>query len=360
MIIGIEAERANNPTKTGVEHYAKQLIIHLAKIDRVNKYRLYLRTKPEKWFYELPDNFEIKVIPFLIFWTQLRLSWEMLVCPVDILFIPASALPIFHPKKSVVTIHDLAWLFYPKTFTFLNLNFLRWSTRYAVKKAWQLIAVSQATKNDIVNFYGISSNKTTVVHHGYEETKLNNYRNPNLILPEKFVIFLSTLQPRKNLESLIDAFVSLKKEFPELPHKLLVVGKIGWKAESILKKITENADAICYINYISDIDRLYTIKKADLLVLPSFYEGFGMQILEAFSLEVPVATSNISSMPEVAEDAAIYFDPKNVNEIKDCIKNVLMDKALADSLKVKGMARLKDFSWEKCAYETLKVFTKSE
>jgi hypothetical protein len=107
MTIGIEAERANNPQKTGVEHYAKQLILHLAQIDAQNHYRLYLRSQPESWLLELPKNFSVKVMPFPIFWTQLRISWEMLVHPVDVLLIPASALPLIHPKKSVVTIHDL-------------------------------------------------------------------------------------------------------------------------------------------------------------------------------------------------------------------------------------------------------------
>ncbi len=99
MIIGIESERANHPQKTGVEHYAKQLILHLAEIDRQNRYILYLRTKPESWFFSLPKNFTVKVLPFPIFWTQIRISWEMFIHPVDVLFIPASALPIIHPKK---------------------------------------------------------------------------------------------------------------------------------------------------------------------------------------------------------------------------------------------------------------------
>ena len=116
MIIGIEAERANNPTKTGVEHYAKQLILHLAEIDHENTYILFLRSQPEDWFFKLPKNFKVKVMPFPVFWTQLRLSWEMLFNPVDALFIPASALPLIHPKHSVVTIHDVAWKYFPESF----------------------------------------------------------------------------------------------------------------------------------------------------------------------------------------------------------------------------------------------------
>src|SRR5689334_7499897 len=149
MIIAIEAERANNPVKTGVEHYAQQLIEHLAKIDRQNSYILYLRTKPQAWLTQLPNNFKIKVIPFPIFWTQLRVSLELFLHPVDVLFIPASALPIFHPKKSVVTIHDVAWKYFPESFTWFMRNFLELSTRFAVNKASNIIAVSESTKQDL-------------------------------------------------------------------------------------------------------------------------------------------------------------------------------------------------------------------
>src|ERR1051326_6422500 len=114
MTIGIKAERSNAQTKTGVEHYAKQLILHLSLIDSENQYTLYLRTQPQEWLLQLPPNFKLKVIPFPKFWTQLRLSWEMLIHPVDLLFIPASALPLIHPRRSVVTIHDTAWVNYPQ------------------------------------------------------------------------------------------------------------------------------------------------------------------------------------------------------------------------------------------------------
>src|SRR6185503_5545744 len=126
MTIGIEAERANHAQKTGVEHYAKQLILHISKIDHENQYVLYLRTKPQDWFFDLPKNFKIKVMPFPIFWTQIRISLEMLFHPPDVLFIPASSMPIIHPKKTVVTVHDLAFMYYPEMFT----TFMRYFHRF--------------------------------------------------------------------------------------------------------------------------------------------------------------------------------------------------------------------------------------
>lgn len=358
MIIGIESERANSRAKTGVEHYAKQLILHLAKIDSQNEYRLYLRSSPEQWLLNLPKNFSIKVMPFPLFWTQLRISWEMIFNPVDVLLIPASALPVIHPKKTVVTIHDLAWKFYPESFTWSTRNFLKISTYFAVKSASKIIAVSASTKKDIIKFYKIPAEKIEVVWHGYEQASQLVSQSASKVvseLPEKYVLFLSTLQPRKNLEGLIDAFRLLKNQYPEIPHKLVVVGRPGWKFESILKKLDENKDIVVYLNYVSDTDRFEILKRASTLVQPAFYEGFGMQILESFAVGVPVAVSKVSSLPEVANDAAIYFDPHNSQEIKNALKSIIFDTALAQSLVFKGHERLKSFSWEKCARQTLNV-----
>ena len=354
MNIGIEAERANNPQKTGVEHYAKQLILHLAAVDKHNSYVLYLRSKPEAWFLKLPENFKIKVIPFPIFWTQLRLSLEMLLHPVDVLMIPASALPLVHPKKSVVTVHDLGWRYFPDSFTWFMRNFLEWSTGFAVSRASKIIAVSESTKRDLVKFYKVDESKVAVVHHGYEARNME-HGTCNMELPKKYILFLSTLQPRKNLEGLIDAFVELKKEHPELPHKLVVAGAPGWKYGRILEKLEANKEFVVYLNYVKDEQRARVIKNAELLVQPAFYEGFGMQILEAFNAGVPVAVSKVSSLPEVAGEAAVYFDPHSRAEIKNAIKSVLFNKSLSDNLKAKGRERLKNFSWEKCALATLEV-----
>ncbi len=361
MRIGIEAERANNPQKTGVEHYAKQLILHLAEIDRENQYVLYLRTKPEAWLLNLPENFKVKVMPFPVFWTQLRISWEMLFHPVDALMIPASALPIVHPKKSVVTIHDIGWRYFPQSFTWFMRNFLEWSTAFAVKRASKIIAVSESTKRDIIKFYGVSAEKIVVVHHGYEQSTPNSTEflisESEILFPKAYILFLSTLQPRKNLEGLIDAFRLLKKEFPDLPYKLVVVGRAGWKYEKILKKLEANQDIVVYLNYLNDEARKAALRGAELLVQPAFYEGFGMQALDALAAGIPLACSKVSSLPEVAGDAAVYFDPHNPTDIKNAIKSVLFDKSLAENLVARGFERVKLFGWEKCARETLKILT---
>ncbi len=357
MRIGIEAERANHEQKTGVEHYAQQLILQFAK-DTQNEYILYLRTPPQAWFSQLPSNFKIKVIPFPKFWTQLRISWEMLIHPVDVLFIPASALPLIHPKGSVITIHDTAWVHYPEAFTWFMRNYLHYSTKFACYSAAKIIAVSESTRIDLVKHYKIPADKIVTVPHGYTPSDKNFNELTDEVraqLPEKYILFLSTIQPRKNLSGLIEAFRELKTEHPELPHKLVVVGKPGWKFEQILRTIDENKNIVVYLNHVLDNERWAIYHRASLFVHPSVYEGFGMWILEAFDCEVPAAVANNSSMPEVGGDATLYFDPYNKEEMKNTILRVLQNPELGQQLVEKGKERLKLYSWERCGQETLAV-----
>lgn len=357
MIIGIEAERANNKAKTGVEHYVKELIQHFAKIDSQNQYVLYLQTEPQDWFLQLPPNFKLRVMPFPKFWTQIRLSWEMIWHAPDVLFVPASTLPLIHPK-SVYTEHDVAWIYYPEIFT----PFMRWFHRIfswlARRGATKIISISESTKKDLVEYYQVAPEKIAVVQHGYTPTdSVNEPLSPEVAakLPEKYVLFLSTLQPRKNLELLIDAFRVLKEKHPDWPHKLVVVGKPGWKFQDILKKIADNQDIVVYLGHIKDNDRWPVYKRAEMFIHPSLYEGFGMWILEAFECGIPVAVSNNSSLPEVGGNAALYFDPTDKQAMVEVMEKVLSSPELRAEMIAKGKQQLQKFSWEKSARETLAV-----
>lgn len=356
MRIGIEAERANFANPTGVEHYAKQMILNLAKIDSENSYILYLRSEPQAWIKELPKNFKYKVMPFPIFWTQLRISWEMLVDRPDALFVMASALPIIHPKNSVVTIHDLGYIFYPETFTKFQRNYLHFADRYISLFARRIIAVSMQTKRDLIGQYHTDPDKIEVVHHGFDMSTENmegsdEERERISKLPEKFMLALGTLQPRKNLIGLIDAFTELKKE-KNIPHALVLAGGKGWLYDAIMRKIENNPDVI-YFGYVQN--RFDLLKKADLLVHPAFYEGFGMGLLDAFAAEVPVASSNVSSLPEVADQAAFYFDPHSREDMKRAIYEAITNEELRREKIALGKERLHEFTWKKCAEKTLDI-----
>ena len=364
MKIGFEAERANLPNPTGVEVYAAELIRHLAKLDHENEYILYFRTKPQPWFYNLPPNFKVKLIPFPKFWTQLRLSWEMMMHPVDVLVILASALPLYHPKNSVFTAHDIAYEFFPGAFTNFMRAYLIFSTRYAVSHAAKILAVSQATKNDLVKVYNTDPDKIAVTPLAYN---VQVYRpmpyqevQPTLdrlgLIYKKYILFVGTLQPRKNIEKLVDAFIKLKQE-SRIEEKLVIAGGRGWLWEPIVKKI-ENVgmqDSIKLLGYVDDADLPALYNGAVLLTLPALYEGFGLPPLEAMACGIPTVVSNLSSLPEVAGDAGVLVDPKSADSIAEGLLKVLMDKNLQQDLSRKGLEQAKKFSWEDTAKKTLAV-----
>jgi glycosyltransferase involved in cell wall biosynthesis len=364
MKIGIEAERANLPNPTGVEHYAAQLIKNLAKLDSVNQYVLYFRTKPQDWFYHLPKNFSLRVIPFPKFWTQLRLSLEMLTHPVDVLLILASALPIYHPKNSIATVHDIAFEMFPQAFTTFMRNYLIWSTRFAVRHAAKLITVSESTKNDMVKYYRTDAGKIEVVYLGLDpEFKPLTYEQVQPVLDkyglvfQKYVLFVGTLQPRKNITRLVDAFIELKNK-NHIEEKLAIVGGKGWLWQPIVKKIEEAGvgDSIKFLNYVpqSELPAIYA--GSSLLTLPALYEGFGLPPLEAMACGVPVVVSNISSLPEVVGDAGFLVDPNSTESIRSGLLTVLTDKNLRAEMIRKGFVQAKKFTWQETAQKILNLF----
>lgn len=366
MKIGIAAEHANTTNPTGVEHYCQQLILALAGLDSKNQYRLYLRTEPLPWIKALPPNFSYKVIPAKFAWTQIRLSWEMLKAKPDILLVPSFSMPFIHPANSIVTIHDLAWYIFPETNPLRQNLWLRFTHRFACRSAKRLIAVSGQTQRDLSERFNVPPSKIEVIHHGFsrhsEQYLAQNGPNQASMvseiakiraLPKPFVLCLGTLQPRKNLERLIDAFVRAKSK-SHFPHSLVLAGRKGWWCEETLRKIETSPD-VFYFGYV--LNRFALLCEASLLVQPSIYEGFGLSILDAFSEGVPVACSNVSSLPEVAGGAAELFNPFDVDDISSALSRVLSDPSHAAVLSTMGLVRVKNFTWDECARRTLATCT---
>ncbi len=363
MKIGIEAERANLPNPTGVERYAAELIRNLARLDSKNQYVLYFRTKPQQWFYELPENFSIRVIPFPKFWTQLRISLEMITHPVDVLMILASAMPIIHPKNSIFTAHDVAFEIFPQAFTKFMLYYQKWSTRFAAKHAARVFAVSEATKKDLTKFYGTDPAKIVVTPLGYD-TQTFYPRSYDEIQPvldkyglvyQKYVLFVGTMQPRKNIPKLVDAFLKIKSE-NHVEEKLAIFGGRGWLWEPILEKIKTAGEDVKYFDYAPREDLPYLLAGAKLLTLPALYEGFGLPPLEAMASGVPTVVSNISSLPEVVGEAGVLVDPNSVDSIAEGLLEVISNETLRQQMIAKGLERAKQFIWENTAKKTLEVF----
>ncbi len=357
MVIGIDASRVNIKNKTGTEYYSYNLIKHLLKIDKINKYILYSSRSLKDEFKGL--NFVNRTLYTPYLWTQLRLSAEILKAPPDLLFIPAHTIPWIHPKKTVVTIHGLEYEYYPEAYSAFERRHLRLTTRLAVKWARRIIVPSECTKRDLIKFYQADKGKVKVVYHGYDfKSQIPNPKsqiNPNF-QNTKYILFIGRLEKRKNLVRLIQIFNLLKKKY-NISHKLILAGKKGFGFGEIKKAIQNSSYQrdIFLKGYILEKEKTDLLKNADIFVFPSFYEGFGIPVLEAMVSGTPVVCSNVSSLPEIVGDAALLVDPLDADKTAEAVYKLLKDENLRNKMIRRGFENIKRFSWEKCARETLKV-----
>ncbi len=336
MLIGINAEAAFKKPKTGVEEYTSQLVNRLSLLAESRGHQVVLYSRHNlKW--PLP------------MWTQIRLSAEMKMRKPDVLFIPVHVLPLIHPQNSVVTIHGLEYEYYPKMYPWRHLKYIRWSTKYALKNARKIIAVSENTKSDLLKFYNGDAKKIEVVYHGY--SLKDNIKKPTITQKNPFILFIGRLEAKKNIQGLIKAFSFLKNKY-KIPHQLILAGHRGYGYRPI------NCKDVIEKGYISDQKKWQLLQEADAFAFPSFYEGFGLPILEAQSAGCPVIASNVSSLPEVAGEGAILVDPKNIEQIAQALYKIISDQQLKENLVRKGKMNIQRFSWQKCAQETLQVLEK--
>jgi len=382
MIIGIDASRAFLKDRTGIEEYSYQVIKHLRKDLENHQVVLYIRSEQESAISEqkftLPKNWKLKRIKFPYLWTQIGLSLEMLFHPVNVLFIPAHVVPFFHPRNTVVTIHGLEYEFMPEAYSFWERIYMRVSIKMSCRWARKIISVSKNTKNDLRKIYGVPDDKIKVVYEGYnknsqfpisnsqenQKSKIKNQNdNSKLKISEKYLLFIGRLEKRKNLEGIISAFEILKEKYG-IPHKLILVGRPGYGYEEIKEKI-QNSRAyrqagkfkvdIIEKGYVGEEEKAKLLANADVFLFPTFYEGFGLPILEAQSMGVPVVTSNVSSLPEVAGEGALYADPNEPSLIAETIQKIIADGDLREKLIKKGRENLERFSWKKCAKEIAEI-----
>jgi len=356
MKIGIDASRAFKKNKTGVEWYAYHVIKNLLKIDSDNQFVLYCDDFGGPTPYRGLDP-QIKILnwPFKYLWTQGRLSLEMLFHKPDALFVPASAMPIIHPKNTVAVIHDVGFIKYPEAYSKWQLRYLKWSTKFAVKHAKKIITISEFSKQEIIKYFKADENKIAVTYLATENQNIiSSQKNKKINSP--YILYLGRLEKKKNIIGIIKSFAILKQN-SQLSHKLVLAGSrgYGWEeTESIIKQ-NNLQDEIIELGYIAEKDKPALYKNADLFLFPSLYEGFGLPILEAMVSGTPVITSNFGAMAEVAKDSAILVDPNNHQQIANKMKEVLIIKELQEDLIKKGKERVKEFSWKKCAKETLSI-----
>lgn len=362
MLIGIDASRAVTAQRTGTETYSLHLIRALLNLGSGHRFRLYTNGRASL---SSPDaEVEIRSIPFPRLWTHLRLSAEMALRPPDVLFVPAHVIPLIHPAASVVTVHDLGYLHYPESHRAWDRRYLDWSTRWSARQAAAVLVDSTATGRDLVQAYGISPAKIHVVYLGRDES-LRRVEDLDLVartrarynLGERYLLYVGTLQPRKNLARVVEAFARVISQLDLSDVQLVLAGKKGWSYDALFARVSQLGldSRVIFPGYVPDADLPALLSGAIAFVYPSLYEGFGIPVLEAGACGVPVITSNTSSLPEVAGDAAILVDPHDVDAIADAMCRIITDEALRAELARRGLENVKRFSWEKCARETLAV-----
>ncbi|MFZ1720259.1 MAG: glycosyltransferase family 1 protein [Candidatus Moraniibacteriota bacterium] len=364
MLIGIDASRAFLPERTGIEEYSYQVIKHLR--DSLSEESVFLYIRPEQEVdFELPKNWQVKRLWAPRFWTQFRLSWEMLFHPVDVLFIPAHTVPLIHPRRTVVTIHGLEYEFCPQAYSLLDRWYMRLSIRYSVWVASTIIAVSENTKKDLISIYYVPEKKIQVVYEGYE----NSYQVSRIMyhvsdtqykIPDtKYILFIGRLEERKNVVRIIEAFAILKEKY-QIPHQLVLAGKPGYGYENIEYRILniECRDEIMELGYVTEEEKWELFRGADVFLFPSLYEGFGIPVLEAQSVGTPVVTANTSSLQEVGGDGAVFVDPLSAESIADGVWKVLSDEGFRDGILERASRNVERFSWERCAEEVATTFSK--
>jgi glycosyltransferase involved in cell wall biosynthesis len=344
MVIGVDASRAATGQRTGTEAYAYHLIQALIPLaqTRGHQLRLYFNEPP------IPDLFpqqgtQTVLIPFPRLWTHLRLAWELRHRPPDVFFTPAHVIPFTFHGRGVATIHDLGYLHFPQAHTPAQLAHLRLATIHNAERGRRVIADSQATKADLIRFHQIDPAKIEVVYQKYA------------IRPPYF-LYLGTLQPRKNIERLVQAYAAYAETLPahERPQ-LILAGKAGWLSEPILAQIATYDLPITVTGFVPEEDKPALLSGAIALLFPSLYEGFGFPVLEAQACGTAVLCSNSSSLPEVAGEAALLVDPQNVEALAAAIQRLAEDATLRQELVTKGFANIRRFTWEETAAHVLTV-----
>ena len=351
---------------TGVSVYTKNLIEALLRVDKENEYNLFFSSLRQNLGQKLKfksQNYNLKVKSFKIPPSLLEPLWNLLhIIPVENFLGP---IDVFHssdwtqpPTKAakVTTIHDFGFIKYPDTAHPKIKAVMTRRFKWIKREVDLIIAVSQATKKDIVEILGIPAEKIRVIYEGVSED-VKQIKEQKIIEEVKkkygikgaYLLSVATLEPRKNLKRIIKAFSLLKKK----DLSLVIVGKSGWDEEISQWALKNKDQKIIFTGYVSHDDKVAFYSGATCFVFPSLYEGFGLPILEAMKCGCPVVTSNVSSMPEVAGEAGILVDPLNVKSIAEGINQAIKNR---QELIKKGFAQVKKFSWEKTARETLRVY----
>jgi len=345
MTITIDVSRLLTTTPTGVEVYCQHIIHGLLEQDDD------LIFYTPKLIDILPQkNQKILNWPINRFWSQLRLGFELLIHPPTIFFSPSYVIPwlaLLKKKiKKVVTIHDVAFLHLPHSYSWWQKWFLMITTRQAVKYAYKILTPTQATADDLIKYFSCPADKIKVTYFGYGKQSINNNQS---VIRKKQILYIGRIEDKKNINNLIQAFKIFNKKYPA--YKLMLAGKLGYGFD---KKKFSTA-GVEYLGYITASIKEELLKQSSCLVLVSKYEGFGFPLLEGFSHHLPVLASDITVLKEVGQQACLFVNPQSPQSIAIGLQKITQNQKLRQHLIQLGVSRLKDFSWQKCIEQTWQI-----
>lgn len=382
MKIGIDGYEANIEKRVGIGHYAYQLLRHIQKLDKNNFYTIFLPSVPISDMPQESVNWRYVVGKPQNFWTIRQLPGLIKKNSVDMFFSPTHYAPWFINVPQIISIMDLSYLHYPEMFRKKDLLQLKYMGGQSIKKAQKILTISEFSKKEISNHYGYPEQDIVVTYPGVNKlqqsvaptdpafggriegsdstnleirdpsTSIHFVRNDRL---RKYILFVGTIQPRKNIKRLIEAFELINAS----DTRLMIVGKKGWLYESLFEIMEKSPKrkSITWLDYVDDFELPRLYKNAICIVLPSLYEGFGIPVVEAMNYGCPVVVSNTTSLPEVAGAAGIYVDPLHVQSIAEGItKAIQLTKEEREAFIKKGKDQARKFTWEQCARKTIDVF----
>jgi len=358
--IAIDASRTTVNRVTGTEHYARQLITHLIYLNDTlkepHRITLYFRDEPEKD--TLPHSFFTtrQIKPMRRLWTHIALARAINQDKPDVTFVPAHTLPFWFEGKAVVTVHDLGYRLFPQAHPWKQRQYLELTTRYSAYRANLILADSLATARDLGEFYGTNREKIRVVYPGVEAPM---YTTSPFDMREKYqlntayVVFIGTLQPRKNIERMVQAFCQWRDTLgKDKDVQLILAGGKGWLFDEAW---VQGHDDVRLLGYIDEEDKGALLANAECLLFPSLYEGFGFPTLEAMHMGTAVIASNTSSLPELVGNAGILVNPLDINEIVGALDLIIGNTAMKQNFRTEGMKRTDLFTWERAAEDAMQA-----
>ena len=373
MHIGLNAHLLSSSRSyraAGINWYVYSLLKHLPTVAGQHSFTVFLGDREAG---EAFSGLQTRVSTLPTARPAVRIAWEQLVQPmrlmaerVDLLHSLAFVQPVVLPCPGIVTIYDLSFVLFPQRLQPWRRLYLRWGSTLSARRAKRVVAISASTKRDIISLLGVPEEKVDVVPCGVDDD-FRPVDKPGLLdelrrkhsLPPRMLLFVGTIEPRKNLTTLLKSYALLRERMK--PPPLVIGGPKGWRHDEVfsLAEELDLVDEVLFPGYIARDELPLWYNAADLFVYPSLYEGFGLPPLEAMACGTPVVVSDTSSLPEVVGDAGILVDPTSAEEIARAMERVLTDMDLRDLLRAKGLDRARTFTWQRTARDTVRVYDRA-